>query len=158
MRQALEQLPYGPFRHGFSPLEVLGPEALESIHDGAMTILEGCGLRVLDPEARAVFGRGGFDVDDTAEQVRLDRAGVLELVGKCPGATSVRGRDPAKRVAIGGGFMAITAVGGPPFVSDLDRGRRAGNRALPRWLSRRRHHRRLDRRLCRCSTARALRP
>ena len=58
--------------------------------------------------------------------MRLERAGVMAQIAKAPGPTSVRGRNPARRVAIGGGSMAITAVGGPPFVSDLERGRRAG--------------------------------
>ena len=128
-RKALEQLPYGGFKHRFAAIEVLGEEALEAIHDASMTILETCGLRVMDPEARAIFRRRGFDVDDSTECVRLDRAGVLELVAKAPGRTTVRGRNPGRRVDIGGGTMAIAAVGGPPFVSDIERGRRAGNLA-----------------------------
>lgn len=125
-RKALEQLPYGAFKHRFAALEVLDEEALEAIHDASMTILETCEFRVMDPEARAIFRRGGFDVDDSAESVGFDRAGVLELVAKAPGPTSVRGRNPERRVDIGGGSMAIAAIGGPPFVSDIERGRRAG--------------------------------
>ncbi len=58
--------------------------------------------------------------------MRLDRAGVLEQVAKAPASTSVRGRNPERRAEIGGGSMIIAAVGGPPFVSDIER-RRAGN-------------------------------
>ncbi|MEE9597640.1 MAG: trimethylamine methyltransferase family protein, partial [Acidiferrobacterales bacterium] len=68
-RKSLEQLPYGVFKHRFAAIEVLGDEALESIHDASMTILETCGLRVMDAEARGIFRRGGFDVDDSTERV-----------------------------------------------------------------------------------------
>ena len=81
-----------------------------------MTILETSGLRVLDPEARRIFRRGGFEIDDDAQQVRLDRAGVLEQVAKAPDRTSVRGRNPERRVrpvyAAGNNFGVIDFVFG----------------------------------------------
>ena len=125
-RQVLEQLPFGAFKHGFRPIEVLEAAAVEQIHDASMTILETSGLRILDPETRRILRDGGFDVDESAELARLDRAGVMELVAQAPARTSVRGRGSGRRVEIGGGSMAIAAVGGPPFVADLERGRRPG--------------------------------
>ena len=122
----LQQLPYRPFRHRFRPIEVMDEEQVEAIHDAAMTILENTGLRILDPEARRILRSGGFDVDDAGEIVRFDREGIAELARKAPSGTSVRGRNPEKRVPIGDGHMAITAVGGPAFASDLERGRRPG--------------------------------
>ncbi len=129
VKQAFEQLPYGPFQHRFPPFEVLREEAVEAIHDTAMDVLETAGLQVLDPESRRIFREGGFQVDNRAQRVRLDREGLMELVAKTPDRTSVRGRNPERRVQIGAGCMAVTAVGGPPFVSDLEHGRRAGNEA-----------------------------
>ena len=126
-RGQLTQLPYRPFRHRFRPIEVIGEEELEAVHNASLGILETTGLRVLDPTARRILRDGGFEVDEAAEVVRLERDGVLELVAKAPNVTSVRGRNSQKRVQLGDGSMAITAVGGPAFVSDLDRGRRPGN-------------------------------
>ena len=126
-RKALAQMAYRAFRHRFPPAEILQGEALEAIHDASMKILETSGLHIMDSTAREIFRRGGFDVDDSTERVRLDRAGVLEQVEKAPGRTSLRGRNPERRVEIGAGVMAIAAVGGPPFVSDIERGRRAGS-------------------------------
>jgi len=121
------QPPYRQLRNPFRPLEVLTPEAIERIHDASMHILENEGMRVLDPCARAILREGGFDVDEATKQVRFDREGVMALVGLAPPVASVRGRGAGKRVRMGEGFMGFTAVGGPPFVADLERGRRPGS-------------------------------
>jgi trimethylamine--corrinoid protein Co-methyltransferase len=94
-----------------------------------MQILEDTGLRIDSAEARSLFQRAGFKVDEAEHRVRFDRAGLAELVEKAPSRTTVRGVDPDKRVRIGEGDLAIAAVGGPAFVSDLERGRRPGNHA-----------------------------
>jgi trimethylamine--corrinoid protein Co-methyltransferase len=41
----------------------------------------------------------------------------------------IHARNPERSVGIGGQEVVVCAVGGPAFVSDLDRGRRAGNHA-----------------------------
>ncbi|MEQ8666098.1 MAG: trimethylamine methyltransferase family protein [Rhodospirillales bacterium] len=125
-RDTLAAPGYRRIRNPFPPIEVLNPEAVERIHDASMTILETTGMRILDPASRRVLKDGGFDVDDTEQMVRFDRERLLELVGKAPPRVGVRGRDEAKRVSMGEGFMAFTAVGGPPFVADLEGGRRHG--------------------------------
>ena len=127
VKKAFEQLPYGIFKHGFAAHEVLGIEDLQAIHEASMQVLETSGMKIMDCEARNILREGGFEVDDAEERVRFERSGVMELIAKAPDQTSVRGRNPRRRAPIGGGSMAIAAVGGPPFVSDLDGGRRAGN-------------------------------
>ncbi len=42
---------------------------------------------------------------------------------------TLRARNPAADVTIGGKHLIFIATGGPAFASDLDRGRRAGNYA-----------------------------
>lgn len=117
---------YRQLLNPFPPLEVLSAEDVERIHDASMAILENNGMRIMDLGARQAFKNAGFDVDEINQQVRFDRDGVMALVRQAPSRASVRGRDPEKRVVMGEGFMAFTAVGGPPFVSDLERGRRPG--------------------------------
>ncbi|MEO1190167.1 MAG: trimethylamine methyltransferase family protein [Pseudomonadota bacterium] len=128
-RDGLEQLPYAPFQHGFAALQVIRNDQVEAIHRASMTILETTGLRVLEPEARRLFKEAGFRVDEASQQVRFDRAGIADLVAKAPAKTSVRGRGEGRRLEIGGDTMVIATVGGPPFVSDLERGRRPGTSA-----------------------------
>ncbi|MBT3263981.1 MAG: trimethylamine methyltransferase family protein [Acidiferrobacteraceae bacterium] len=122
-----ERPAYRQLRNPFAPIEVLSADQIEHIHLASLSILEKTGIRIIDTESRGILREGGFDVDEDSHQVRLDRDGVLELVSKAPSRVSVRGRNPAKRVMMGEGYVAFTAVGGPPFVSDLEGGRRPGN-------------------------------
>ena len=46
-----------------------------------------------------------------------------------PSTFTVHARNPARDVTLGADHLVFCAVGGPAFVSDLDRGRRAGNHA-----------------------------
>lgn len=110
----------------YNPIEPLSPDQLDLIHNSAMTVLEDVGLRVQDPEARSILNKAGFKVDESDEMVHFDRGLVMELVALAPSKVSVRGRDPNKRVMMGEGHYAMTAVGGPPFVSDIENGRRPG--------------------------------
>ncbi|HYI30005.1 MAG TPA: trimethylamine methyltransferase family protein [Bradyrhizobium sp.] len=113
-------------RNPYAPVQVLDEEQIERIHDASMTVLEDVGMRIQDADARNYFAAAGFSVDHPTERVHFDREGILELVAKAPSVASVRGRDPAKKLFMGEGQVAFTAVSGPPFVSDLDHGRRAG--------------------------------
>ncbi|WP_298855794.1 trimethylamine methyltransferase family protein [uncultured Ruegeria sp.] len=125
----LVQPPYRQLANNFAPVEVLSPEQVERIHASALDVLEDVGLRVMDAEARSLLREGGFKVDEATEQVFFDAERVMELVKLAPDVASVRGKDPQKRLKMGGGHLAISAVGGAPFVSDLQRGRRAGSHA-----------------------------
>src|SRR5690606_27632752 len=87
------------------------------------------GMKVLGDEALRVFKNAGATIDESTQQVRLDREMVLDHVARAPAFFTLRGRDAMKKVRVGEGYMAFVSVGGPPFCSDLDRGRRAGNYA-----------------------------
>ncbi|UDL91313.1 trimethylamine methyltransferase family protein [Mesorhizobium sp. PAMC28654] len=113
-------------RNPHAPIEVLTEEQVETIHDASMSVLEDVGMRIQDEETRNFFASAGFSVDHATELVVFDREGLLALVAKAPPVVTVRGRDPAKKLFMGQGQVAFTAVSGPPFVSDLDHGRRAG--------------------------------
>ena len=118
--------PWRALRYPYAPMEPLSPDEVLLVHRSAMTILEDVGMRIQDGEARSILRAAGFRVDEAAEHVWFDGGRVMELVAKAPSVATVRGLDPQKRVKMGQGHFALTAVGGPPFVSDIAGGRRYG--------------------------------
>ena len=61
--------------------------------------------------------------------VRLDREMVEWAIAAAPSSFQHIGRDPAHNVVVGGHHMVLAPVAGPPYVSDLDGGRRNGTLA-----------------------------
>jgi trimethylamine--corrinoid protein Co-methyltransferase len=104
--------------------KVLSEEQLETIDEQSMTILEEVGTDVLLDDARAILEKQGQKVDGA--RVYWDRAFVREMVAKAPASFRLRARNPERSVTIGEGVPVWTNVGGPPFASDLDEGRRSG--------------------------------
>jgi len=113
----------------FPPVEWLGPEALDQLHDASMRILEDIGLDFMDDEALDMWARAGAQVDHAAQHVRLDRALVLDLAARAPATFTWRGRNPARDVAVGGNAVAFMPQGGVVYVNSLDTGRRPGTLA-----------------------------
>jgi trimethylamine--corrinoid protein Co-methyltransferase len=52
---------------------------------------------------------------------------VEERIATAPSSFTLHARNAARNVVLGGSSLVFSSVGGPAFVSDLDRGRRAGN-------------------------------
>jgi len=94
-----------------------------------MRILEEIGLDFLNDEARAILRSAGCDVDADGARVRMDRAFVSEQIAKAPAEFIITPRNPERAISIGGNTAAFGSVASPPNVTDLDRGRRVGNRA-----------------------------
>jgi trimethylamine--corrinoid protein Co-methyltransferase len=61
------------------------------------------------------------------ERVRWDREFVMEMAAKAPSSFVLSGRNPERAVTLGGAGPVLTPVGGSPFCSDLERGRRDGS-------------------------------
>ena len=61
--------------------------------------------------------------------VRFDPEMVQSAVALAPHSFTLRARNPAHDLTIGGRNVAFTSVGGPAFVSDAERGRRPGTHA-----------------------------
>jgi len=125
----IPQRPWAPLHLAYDPIRVLAPEQVEAIHDTALTVLEEIGMRVLEPSARALLAGAGAQVDEAEMQVRFDRALVEELVAKAPDEFTLAARNPERNVTLGGQSAIFSSVGGPAYVCDLDRGRRAGTYA-----------------------------
>ncbi len=95
------------------------------MHDTAVRYLADEGIRVLFPEARRIFAAAGATVDDN-DMVRLDPDAVAMALAAAPESFEIHAPNPKRTLTVGGRSVALMPVGGPPFVSDLRNGRRAG--------------------------------
>ena len=120
-RPALVQMPYISRRIPLT--EVLTDEGLEIIENNAEIILEEIGMDYHeDAEALALWRAAGADVQGM--RVRLPRGLARSLIKSAPDIFTQHARNPARNVQIGGDATVFAPVYGPPFVRDLDGGRR----------------------------------
>lgn len=119
------QLPRSNIVNHLKPLEILDDGALDKIHQTAMRIIEELGVVFLDNEAQEILRQNGADIDNKGT-VRLDPENLMSWVNKCPSTFQLYARKPERNVIIGGNNIQLAPVGGPPNISDLDKGRRAG--------------------------------
>jgi trimethylamine--corrinoid protein Co-methyltransferase len=104
------------------PYNLLDEESLEKIHKASLEILSDVGIDFYDDEAQAILRQHGVKVEgDTAF---FDREMIAEYTAKAPNQFTQLARNPANNVIIGGNRLCFAPVYGPPFVHDLDRGRR----------------------------------
>ncbi len=100
------------------------PKALKSSRHNADTILEEIGIDFRDDvEALELWRAAGADVQ--GERVRFPRGLCRKLVmDSAPAIFTQHARNPANSVVIGGDNTVMVPAYGPPFVHDLDKGRR----------------------------------
>ncbi len=110
------------WKNRLKPYDILSEGDVEAIHGQAMTILEEIGIDFLHERARETFKQAGMPVEDM--RVRFDRAFVMEMVAKAPPVFNLQARNPDRSVTIGGDNVVTAPVYGPPFITDLERGRR----------------------------------
>ena len=110
------------WKNRLTPYDLLSGEDVETIHEQAMTILEEIGVDFLHERARELFGKAGMKVE--GDRVRFDRAFILEMVAKAPATFELQARNPKRTVTLGGDNVVTAPVYGPPFITDLERGRR----------------------------------
>ncbi|RDD60546.1 trimethylamine methyltransferase family protein [Ferruginivarius sediminum] len=103
--------------------EILTEEGLSLIEHNADTILEEVGIEFRDdPEALRLWKDAGADVD--GERVRIPRGMARELLKQAPAEFTQHARNPERSVQIGGNNTVFAPVYGPPFIRNLDEGRR----------------------------------
>lgn len=104
--------------------DYLSEEALELIENNAETVLEEIGIEFNDfPRALSLFKEAGADID--GERVRFPRGMCRSIVqSTAPSEYIQHARNPARNVIIGGDRTVLVPAYGPPFVRDLDQGRR----------------------------------
>ncbi len=106
-------------------LEILNDEAIEIIETNADRILAEVGVNFVDnPEALKRWEQAGADVD--GERVRLPKGLARKLCETAPSSFVQHARNPERSVTVGGKSLVLSPVYGPPFVRDIDGGRRYG--------------------------------
>ncbi|WP_026380492.1 trimethylamine methyltransferase family protein [Afifella pfennigii] len=125
---SLRQAPWDVPRYADRPSEPLSAEEVERIHLGAMRILEEIGIWFLNEEAQEVLRQAGCEVEESSGRVRMDRAFVMEMVALAPPQFTLTPRNVERCVTIGGPHAVYVNVSSPPNCSDLERGRRVGDR------------------------------
>ncbi|MBK1623759.1 trimethylamine methyltransferase family protein [Afifella marina] len=117
------QLPF--IRRTLAEQTVLDEEGLALIEKNADTVLEEIGIEFReDPEALKMWREAGADV--SGERVRFPKGLCRELLKTAPQTFTQHARNPERSVEIGGKATVFAPVYGPPFVRDLDNGRRYG--------------------------------
>ncbi|SMP14231.1 trimethylamine methyltransferase family protein [Shimia sagamensis] len=119
---AIEQMPWRLPVNADRPTEPLREEGVQAIHDGAMRILEGIGIAFYNDEARTLLKQAGCRVE--GEQVFMDRAFVMEMVGKAPSRWTMTPRNPERQLVMGDNHILFGNVSSPPNYWDLELGRK----------------------------------
>lgn len=103
--------------------EVLSEEALEIIEANAETVLAEIGVNfVNNPAALERWREAGAEID--GERVRIPRGLARKLCATAPSSYTQHARNPARNVVVGGDSLVCAPVYGPPFVRDMEGGRR----------------------------------
>jgi trimethylamine--corrinoid protein Co-methyltransferase len=121
-RLSITQLPY--IRRKIPLTEILSEEGLQLIERNADIILERIGIEFRDDEeALRLWKEAGADVKGT--RVRFPRGLPRSIIRKsAPNTFTQHARNPERTVEIGGNGTVFAPVYGPPFVRNLDDGRR----------------------------------
>ena len=104
---------------------VLNEEGLARIEANADQLLQDIGVEFRDDEEVLGLWRSvGADVKD--QRVRFPKGLLRQIISTAPAQFTQHARNPARNVEIGGDNTVFAPVYGPPFVRDMDGGRRYG--------------------------------
>jgi trimethylamine---corrinoid protein Co-methyltransferase len=103
---------------------ILDEEGLELIERNADLILQEIGMEFRgDPEILQILREAGADVK--GERARFEQGMCRKIIqATAPSQFTYHARNPERTVEFGGRNAIFTPCGGPPFVHDLDKGRR----------------------------------
>lgn len=121
--------PFRLLRNPYPPVEVLSAKQVERIHHTSLRILEELGLEFWDDEALDLWQQAGARVDRANKRVWIEQGLLLGAVAMAPPEFSLRARNPARTLHIGGTSINFAPGAGCPYISDFERGRRPGTLA-----------------------------
>mgnify|MGYP003665494521 FL=1 len=125
MTRRVRDVNYRQLRNPFPPMEVFSADEIASMHETALRSLEELGMKVLLPEARAIYAKGGARVD--GEMVYIGRDMVEAALASAPKSFVCRAGAPHRDILMELGTLTFQPGAGAPHATDLKRGRRPGS-------------------------------
>jgi len=108
--------------HTIPIYEILNGEGVELIHEKSMDILKEVGIDFYLGEAQQILKKHGVEMKgDTAF---FEPGLIEEYVTKAPSHFTQLARNPDNNLLVGDNRMVFVPVYGPPYVQDMERGRR----------------------------------
>jgi trimethylamine--corrinoid protein Co-methyltransferase len=107
------------FTRTMSPLRVLSPEEIETVHRGALSVLETTGIRLESERALSLMAEGGCRVDMEERMARIPAWLVEECLERTPSSYLVTARDRRNDLMVGGDTLYFMQGMGMRHV-DLD--------------------------------------
>ena len=86
-------------RYHNRPFELLSSDAVEGIHQAALSILQETGMAILSDEACQRYATAGFDIDSDSNRVRFVSDLVESLVSQAPSSFTLQARNPARNMS-----------------------------------------------------------
>ncbi len=117
---------YRQLKNPFTPQTIFSDDEVAGIHATSLKVLEELGIKVLLPEARALFKAAGARVDEPSQMVYLGREIVEATVATAPRSFILHGATPERDLEMALGTLSFQSGAGAPNVTDLKRGRRPG--------------------------------
>ncbi|HLA42186.1 MAG TPA: trimethylamine methyltransferase family protein, partial [Aggregatilineales bacterium] len=104
--------------------DLLDAAGVQRVHDTSMEILSEVGIAFYDDESVAILREHGVHVDEN-QIAYFDESTVMEYVKKAPSQFTQLARNPNNNLIVGGQHVIFAPVYGPPFLWEMNRGRRA---------------------------------
>jgi len=113
-------------RHPSGFTELWSSEDVERVLQTALRVLDDVGLIVQSEPARAALAEAGAHVARETERVRMPPDRVMRLLDQAPATWTLRARNPARDVVVGGDRLVVAPGYGSAFVADVAGRRRPG--------------------------------
>ena len=131
---------YRQLKNPFPPMDVFSADEIASMHDTSLRILEELGVKVLLPEAREIFRKGGARVDESTQMVHIGRDIIEAALATAPKSIVGRAGNRDRDILLELGSLIFQPGAGAPHATDLERGRRPGSKRDFRELIQLTHH------------------
>ena len=120
------EVDYRNLSNPFPRMKVFSDDRIAAIHEAALDVLERLGMKVLLPQARALYRQGGARVDDTEEMVFIGREMVEAALERAPKRIEGRAGARHRDIVLEQGRLLFQPGAGCPHATDMIRGRRPG--------------------------------
>ena len=121
----VREVNYRNLKNPFPPMKVFTDDRIEAMHEAALSVLEDLGIKVLLPEARDLFLKGGATLK-ADDMIHIGRDMVEAAIASAPKSIHCKGAVPDRDVTMELGSLIFQPGAGAPHATDLTRGRRPG--------------------------------